>query len=355
MFLTIGCRICGRPPHRTTYNPRYYSFSGVNEAKTNKHAHNTVDSLKAAIVEAFASLNKDIAAKACGSFNACLEMIVAAGGSYIKKLCSMSCSQETDDDYPMNHGRRGDCIIFANRKFESQPKRDSAETDAKLCEKAFKKLGFKVTRHANLGNKELLHTLEQVRMNDHTECDALVVVFMSHGKSDNGHEFICTRDDFLPTSQLWEPFAPDQCPSLAGKPKIFFIQACPGNKLEKGVGLKVSTDSTTARPQTKSAAPLMADHLVMWASSEGYCAFRTSRYGKEKSVFIHFLTEALKTHGRRIPLTDILLKVSKDVAIEFQSRNKDVPKYHGNKQASTISSTLLRNIHFPELPKKRFC
>ena len=65
-------------------NPLDYFFWGVIEAKTNKHAHNTVDSLKAAIVAEFAAVDKDTVAKACESFRPRLEMVVAADGGYIE-------------------------------------------------------------------------------------------------------------------------------------------------------------------------------------------------------------------------------------------------------------------------------
>ena len=73
------------PPSSPDCNPLDYFFWGVIEAKTNKHAHNTVDSLKGAIMEAFATINKDMVAKACGSFRSRLEKVVAAAGGYIEK------------------------------------------------------------------------------------------------------------------------------------------------------------------------------------------------------------------------------------------------------------------------------
>lgn len=56
------------PPFSPDCNPLDYFFWGVIEAKTNKHTHNIVNSLKADIVEAFAAMDKDMVAKACDSF-----------------------------------------------------------------------------------------------------------------------------------------------------------------------------------------------------------------------------------------------------------------------------------------------
>lgn len=55
---------------------------------------------------------------------------------------------------------------------------------------------------------------------DHTDCDMLAVVFMSHGEQD----ILWCRDGHIKAEYLFESFQSDQCKSLAGKPKLFFIQ-----------------------------------------------------------------------------------------------------------------------------------
>ncbi|QQP49892.1 Uncharacterized protein FKW44_010712, partial [Caligus rogercresseyi] len=47
------------PPSSPDCNLLDYFFWGIVENKTNKHAHNTLDSLRAAIVEEFANMKKD--------------------------------------------------------------------------------------------------------------------------------------------------------------------------------------------------------------------------------------------------------------------------------------------------------
>ncbi|QQP31681.1 Uncharacterized protein FKW44_025360 [Caligus rogercresseyi] len=66
------------PPSSPDCNPLDYSL----REQTNKHAHNTLDSLRA-ISEEFANMKKDVVAKAC--FRHRLEMVVAADGGYIEK------------------------------------------------------------------------------------------------------------------------------------------------------------------------------------------------------------------------------------------------------------------------------
>ncbi|QQP42402.1 Uncharacterized protein FKW44_017053 [Caligus rogercresseyi] len=73
----------GGPP--LPLEPGLYFFWGMVENKTNKHTHNTLDSLRAAIVEEFANMKKDVVVKACGRFRHRLEMVVAADEGYIEK------------------------------------------------------------------------------------------------------------------------------------------------------------------------------------------------------------------------------------------------------------------------------
>ncbi|QQP52215.1 Uncharacterized protein FKW44_004294, partial [Caligus rogercresseyi] len=69
MILTEGTR------DSPDCNPLDYFFLGMVENKTNKHAHKSLDSLRAAIVEEFVNMKKDVVAKACGRFRHRLEMI----------------------------------------------------------------------------------------------------------------------------------------------------------------------------------------------------------------------------------------------------------------------------------------
>jgi hypothetical protein len=64
-----------------------------------------------------------------------------------------------------------------------------------------------------------------VRERDHNDVDVLIVIFMSHGGiSENDIEFVSLYDQYMCTAQLWEPFTGDKCPTVEGKPKLFFIQ-----------------------------------------------------------------------------------------------------------------------------------
>jgi len=57
---------------------------------------------------------------------------------------------------------------------------------------------------------------------NHADNDCLVIVVLSHGDM----EFLYAADQRYNPENLWAPFSSDSCQTLAGKPKLFFIQAC---------------------------------------------------------------------------------------------------------------------------------
>jgi caspase-like apoptosis-related cysteine protease len=55
---------------------------------------------------------------------------------------------------------------------------------------------------------------------DHSDCDCFLLAVLSHGEMG----FIYSRDTPYKPESLWKPFTADKCPTLAGKPKLFFFQ-----------------------------------------------------------------------------------------------------------------------------------
>lgn len=68
--------------------------------------------------------------------------------------------------------------------------------------------------------EELINPFIKAATEDHTDADCLIVVAMSHGESGLLH----STDSLYPVDMLWAPFTGNRCISLAGKPKLFFIQ-----------------------------------------------------------------------------------------------------------------------------------
>ena len=70
---------------------------------------------------------------------------------------------------------------------------------------------------------------------DHTDNDCLCVITLTHGLEKG---IICANDVMYTSNELWKPFTADKCLTLAGKPKLFFIQV---NQLKLNVFESCST------------------------------------------------------------------------------------------------------------------
>ena len=72
------------PPSFPDLNPLDYYVWGVVEQETNKHPHNTLDSLKAAIARVMTHMDKAPLIRACKRFRQRIEAVIAAEGDFIE-------------------------------------------------------------------------------------------------------------------------------------------------------------------------------------------------------------------------------------------------------------------------------
>ena len=69
--------------------------------------------------------------------------------------------------------------------------------------------------------------MEEVACHDHTDADCIFVAVLSHGEMG----ILYAQDQPFKPDRLWCHFNAEKCPTLAGKPKLFFIQACQGDQV----------------------------------------------------------------------------------------------------------------------------
>lgn len=158
--------------------------------------------------------------------------------------------------YNMDHEYRGVAVIINHDVFEgsaqSLPERSGSWKDVEELQSMFYSLDFKVVVWDNLYHDELHYRMNKcmyydmlsivsitkyiwimyfnmtvfffifsVANEDHSDNDCLAVVVLTHGINSS---FIYAKDNPYPVESLWNSFTADKCPTLAGKPKIFFIQ-----------------------------------------------------------------------------------------------------------------------------------
>merc|ERR1719295_103816 len=159
-------------------------------------------------------------------------------------------------------------------------------------------------------------------MVQNADSDCLLVAVLSHG---DDHDLIAAQDEWYVDEDLWSPFLAENCPSLRGKPKLFFLNVCRGNKQDKGA----ETDNN--RPEKKKAKrsklPNHADFLIARSTVPGYVSWRNPAEG---SHFIQALCEVLDPEKGAYDddLLSLLVKAQGIVATkEMCDRYKQMPSF----------------------------
>lgn len=135
--------------------------------------------------------------------------------------------------YALIHNPRGLCVVINNEIFQGKDmkNRGGTQEDARVLRTVFTRLGFKVEIHNNLTAGAMRRELKTLGSRNFLDYDVLVVCVLSHGEM--GCVFGTDEQPVL-LRELTQPFTGREAPTLAGKPKLFFIQACQGSGYQRG-------------------------------------------------------------------------------------------------------------------------
>ncbi|XP_059489241.1 uncharacterized protein LOC132204636 [Neocloeon triangulifer] len=239
--------------------------------------------------------------------------------------------------YNMNNKNRGVALIFNHYKFDvyGLPKREGTDRDKTALVDAFKKHAFHVPNiEDDLCISDIEYTIKKEIVNaDHSDSDCVAIAILSHG---NEGDMVYAKDRKYSLSKLSDMLTADKCPALAGKPKLFFIQACKGEK--KDEGRKISVDSFNQSSQSYFTIPCEADFFFAFSTVPGYVSHRRIGFG---SWFIQELCFKLMeddSHERSI--FQLMTEVVGTVAIEYESSDKN------HKQIPSFASRLTKDLIF---------
>ncbi|GFX37848.1 caspase-7 [Trichonephila clavipes] len=244
------------------------------------------------------------------------------------------------EDYFMNYPKRGKCLIFNHKMFESHTglnKRNGTDADSARLYVRFRELGFDAKVYTDLKVKEVQKELQKIGKEDHTEYSCFVCCILSHGEQG----IIYAADGHYKTEHLFAPFRGDVCPTLAGKPKMFFIQACQGDRLDSGVSLQSKESSDSDTNQRNLRIPTHADFLIVYSTVPGFYSWRNTTNG---SWFVQSLSAVLQKHAYDKDILQILTIVNRRVAYDFESFTPQDANMHLKKQAPFVTSTLTKNL-----------
>ncbi|XP_071105117.1 caspase-3-like [Haliotis cracherodii] len=296
------------------------------------------------------------------------------------------------NQYDLGHPDRGVALIVCNQTFVNNKPRVGAHHDVEYFKKTFQKLGFQDIRDKyNMTADGMLDWFAAVSQEDHSERDCLAVAITSHGEKytqvdPRRYNVSVERDTILGsqgavyTEELVGMFSDQNCPSLAGKPRLFLLQACRGINLDDGVDLSRDLDVVDAvqilepeytvsptpcfkdfcivyatppdmsvlqlclslNPSTPST-PCFKDFCIVYATPPGFFAFRRPSEG---SWFVKAFWDVVeRVDPSRVDFLRLVTLVIHQVAFSFQSSAVD-PRIDGKKQSGCIYSMLTKDIYF---------
>ncbi|XP_044139004.1 caspase-7-like [Bufo gargarizans] len=230
-------------------------------------------------------------------------------------------------------------VIIAIAEFHMRPggngialdPRKGVKYDLKRLHKVLSGLGFAVSLHTDVSASEIREIYQKESKKPQGDC--FISILSTHGEEGIIYDFygepVLLRD-------LYSWISPHNSPALSGIPKLFFIQACRGNKLDEGTNLE--TDSAPAQMSVFSHIDhLPRDTMVMFASSEGYAAFNNP----SGSFFLKALCELLSGSEKDLELTQLLTRLAYWVAYNFESNGKN----GGFKEMPCYITNLTRELY----------
>ncbi|XP_067315357.1 caspase-8 [Pseudorasbora parva] len=252
-------------------------------------------------------------------------------GSSVSTIVTDSDTPSLSDEYyTMTQRPLGYCLIINNFNFENRTSfrnRKGTEKDKDDLVKLFQKMHFEVEVQNDLEASDIKDVIMKFAKKDHTQMGAFVCCVLSHGEKG---AVLGIDGKAIEIRELTRPFA--ECNTLACKPKLFFIQACQGNKAQNSVlaadGEVNDTEEETyeedAHIPALNSVPIEADFLIGMATVEHYQSFRHTKYG---SIYIQELCKQLKSLcPRNEDILSILTKVNREVSIRVLKGYKQMPE-----------------------------
>ncbi|XP_067055303.1 caspase-3-like isoform X4 [Acropora muricata] len=242
---------------------------------------------------------------------------------------------DTETIYKMSRAPRGIAIIINNKNFlrssgmDKYP-RNGTDADRDALEKLFKSLKFEVRIYNDITKYQIRGIAKEMAALDHSDYDAFIFSILTHGEEG----LLYGTDGIISTRDLTSTFK--DATTLAGKPKMFFFQACQGYEYMDGMDVPDGPQASS-----KVSVPSEADFLYAYSTVPGYYSWRNS---VNSSWFIQSLTEVFEENAERMDILRMLTRVNARVST-FKSRTGEY--YSDSKrQVSSIVSMLRKELYF---------
>uniref|UniRef100_A0A8C5UD23 Caspase-8 n=1 Tax=Malurus cyaneus samueli TaxID=2593467 RepID=A0A8C5UD23_9PASS len=208
-------------------------------------------------------------------------------------------------------------------------------------ERVFRWLGLDVRTYPDLTSGDIINLMQTwQQMQDHKDRNCFICCILSHGESG---AIYGTDEELVSIRTIMSHFTAKQCPQLAAKPKLFFIQACQGKNIQCPVYVDAAQQTLDLSSMQESfslfeSIPEEADFLLGMATVDGFVSFR---HIEEGSWYIQALCSKLQLLvPRGEDILSILTEVNEDVA-------RRVSPSGTKKQMPQPAYTLRRKFIFP--------
>ncbi|KXJ11718.1 caspase-3 [Exaiptasia diaphana] len=227
--------------------------------------------------------------------------------------------------------KSGYVLIINNQTFHlrSDVERKGSEQDVKNLKSMFDDFGLHPVKVVqDLTSTQIQELLVETSEKDFSKYDCFICIILSHGSSDGIYG---VDEGVIQIEALTSKFRRSPCPSLANKPKIFFIQACRGSQQDIA---PIESDSEPV-PMHYSGLPSDADFLICYASSPGYQSYRNPEKG---SWFIRSIVDVFQKYADKEHIMDMMIRVNNRVSAYFSSQ--------GHKQMPSEVCMLTKKFYF---------
>ncbi|XP_077007313.1 caspase-9 [Tamandua tetradactyla] len=245
---------------------------------------------------------------------------------------------KTNLAYELHADPCGHCLIINNVNFCGESglgPRAGSNIDCEKLQRRLRLLRFAVEVRVDLTAKKMFLALVELARRDHGSLDCCVVVILSHGCQASHLQFpgAVYGTDGCPLSveRIVNIFNGSGCPSLGGKPKLFFIQACGGEQKDHGFEVVSTSPKDRAsssypepdagpfqegqgsfdQPDAVSSLPTPSDILVSYSTFPGFVSWRDTQRG---SWYIETLDSVLEQWAGSEDLQTLLLRVANAVS-----------------------------------------
>ncbi|PAA75581.1 hypothetical protein BOX15_Mlig018347g1 [Macrostomum lignano] len=262
------------------------------------------------------------------------------------------------EDFYQVTNPQGFCLIININTYSTgsgEEERKGSERDVDRVRKLFRKLSFTIKEVQNPTTAEIDDFLNGTKKSKELAKHGSFVCFlMAHGRKDpQGRDCIIDGHGVQsPVLELAAKFKASVCPDLAGKPKIFFVQACRGSGTDEVTHRGLAVDQLPPEfAQNPALYPPESDFLFCFPTTEGQVSYRDPQTG---SVFVQTLCDYIEQFYTEKHLEDIMILVKRHMAekpCEFRNERGELIKYYC--VAQTVSQ-LARQVSFdPSKAQKR--